>query len=98
MAGLVPAHPDDMARACIPERDRRDKPGDDGELMLQIFQFAKAEEKWNTRPKSAEETSMHNNRPTHAFDRRLFLGAGTLALLGLSQNARAQGAVSTRGA
>src|SRR5829696_9674590 len=29
MAGLVPAIPIDMARSCLLNRDRRDKPGDD---------------------------------------------------------------------
>jgi len=30
MAGLVPAIPIQGARLCAPERDHRDKPGDDG--------------------------------------------------------------------
>jgi hypothetical protein len=29
MAGLVPAIPIYWAQPCLPERDRRDKPGDD---------------------------------------------------------------------
>src|SRR5262245_59131087 len=34
MAGLVPAIPFRSARPCRSERDRRDKPGDDGAIQL----------------------------------------------------------------
>ncbi len=34
MAGLVPAIPLSDARPCLPNRDRRDKPGDDGERAV----------------------------------------------------------------
>jgi hypothetical protein len=35
MAGLVPAIPIDVHRPCLPDRDRRVKPGDDDTRVLQ---------------------------------------------------------------
>jgi hypothetical protein len=40
MAGLVPAIPIWVARSCLPKRDRRDKPGDDGCYTTTVSFFA----------------------------------------------------------